>query len=398
MLDRIAKGNIPPKHHVKHPNPQGGLFWEECLTRRGFDGPYSILYHQHPPHQHRSQNTKHGWPAPQLAKSHALRKHHIRTQNMRTNAGSPVNGRRPLVFNEDVVVSVLRPSDPDPVYVSNVDGDELIFILQGSGLMRSPFGDLSFKQHDYVWVPKGILYRLIPDSGPQYWLSIECSGGVNIPQQWRNDSGQLRMNAPYCHRDFKRPEFTGPLDEGIRDLVVKRGGQFAGFELPESPLDVVGWDGSVYPIVFPIHCFQPRVGQIHLPPDAHGTFSTRGALICSFVPRKVDFHDQAIPCPYPHSSVDCDELLFYCTGDFTSRKGVGPGSLSIHPAGIPHGPHPGAYANSVGTQDTEELAVMIDTFRPLHFTEEALGLEDLDYMESFLSSPKPVLETAPIPA
>jgi len=290
-----------------------------------------------------------------------------------------------MAFNEDIVVSLLRPDRPDPVYLSNVDGDELLFILEGSGWVRSPFGDLRFETHDYVCLPKGIAYRLIPDEGPQFWMSMECLGGLSLPPQWRNDSGQLRMDAPFCHRDFRKPTFTGPQDEGIRSLVVKRGGQFAGFTLPNSPLDVVGWDGSVYPMVFPIGRFQPRVGQVHLPPDAHGTFVTRGALICSFVPRVVDFHAEAIPCPYPHSSVDCDELLFYCSGDFTSRRGVGPGSISIHPAGIPHGPHPGAYEASVGTQHTEELAVMVDTFRPLKITQAGADLEDDAYMESFLA-------------
>jgi homogentisate 1,2-dioxygenase len=290
-----------------------------------------------------------------------------------------------MVFNEDVVISVLRPDEEDPVYVSNADGDELIFVLKGGGVVRSAFGDLRFEQHDYVCLPKGVVYRILPDSSPQSWLSIECPGGLRLPEQWRNEAGQLKMDAPYCHRDFRRPEFLGPRDEGLRDLVVKRGGHFAGFRLPHSPLDVVGWDGAVYPMVFPIHCFQPRVGMVHLPPDAHGTFATRGALICSFVPRAVDFHDQAIPCPYPHSSVDCDELLFYCTGDFTSRQGVGPGSISIHPAGIPHGPHPGAYERSIGTRHTDELAVMIDTFQPLHITEDAASVRDGAYMQSFAS-------------
>lgn len=385
MLDRLSAGHLPDKHHTRHLGADGAMLWEECLTRRGFDGPYSILYHQHAPHQHQPVALSHGWEAPVEAFEKVLQKRHIRTQDAPVSGGAPVDARQPMVFNEDVVVSVLRPDSADPVYFSNIDGDELLFILQGSGTVRSPFGDLRFEAHDYVCLPKGVAYRLIPDAGAQYWLSVECAGGLGLPQQWRNDAGQLRMDAPFCHRDFKTPTFTGPQDEGIRELLVKRGGRFAGFRLPHSPLDVVGWDGSVYPMVFPIGRFQPRVGQVHLPPDAHGTFATRGALICSFVPRAVDFHSQAVPCPYPHSSVDCDELLFYCSGDFTSRRGVGPGSISIHPAGIPHGPHPGAYEASVGTQDTDELAVMIDTFRPLRVTQRAVGLEDSAYMQSFVA-------------
>ncbi len=222
---------------------------------------------------------------------------------------------------------------------------------------------MRFEQDDYVFVPKGLAHRFVPDDAPQYWLTVECHGGLWLPKQWRNEVGQLRMDAPYCHRDFRRPEFEGPRDEGIRDVVVKRGGRFHGFRQPHSPLDVVGWDGTVYPWAFPILNFQPRAGLVHLPPTWHGTFAARGALICSFVPRVVDFHPEAIPCPYPHSSVDVDELLFYCRGNFTSRKGVGPGSISHHPPGIPHGPHPGSYEKSIGTARTDELAVMIDAIR-----------------------------------
>ena len=191
------------------------------------------------------------------------------------------------------------------------------------------------------------------------------------------------MDAPYCHRDFRRPSLQ-LQDEGIRTVVVKRNNRFQTFEMPNNPLDVVGWDGTVYPWIFPILNFQPRAGLVHLPPTWHGTFSTSNALICSFVPRAVDFHKDAIPCPYPHSSVDCDEFLFYCRGNFTSRKGVGPGSVSYHPMGIPHGPHPGAYEASIGHRETTEMAVMIDTYRPLHRTKAALSIEDLNYQQSFL--------------
>jgi homogentisate 1,2-dioxygenase len=292
--------------------------------------------------------------------------------------------RTPLLFNEDVVVGLVRPTAPDPVYFSNADGDDLFFVLQGGGLLRTPVGDLRFEQDDYVYVPRGLLHRFLPDADrAQVWLSIEALGGMHLPRQWRNDVGQLRMDAPYCHRDFRRPDFVGPIDEGLRELVVKRGNVFHGFTVPESPLDVVGWDGTVYPFVFPILNFQPRAGLVHLPPDWHGTFAARGALICSFVPRVVDFHPEAIPCPYPHSAVDCDEILFYCRGNFTSRRGVGPGSVSFHPAGLPHGPHPGAYEASIGHRETSELAVMLDTARPLRETAAARSVEDPGYQESF---------------
>ena len=229
----------------------------------------------------------------------------------------------PLLFNDDVVLSILHPDEPDPVYFSNGDGDDLfLHPRRGAACCARRSAISPSGQRDYVLVPKGLLHRFIPDEGPQYWLSIECAAGFGLPKQWRNEVGQLRMDAPYCHRDFRRPVFTGPRDEGLRDLVVKRSGAFHGFRLPHAPLDVVGWDGAVYPWAFPILSFQPRVGLIHLPPTVHGTFATRGALICSFVPRPLDFHPQAIPCPYPHASVDCDEIHLLLRGATSPRAGA----------------------------------------------------------------------------
>ena len=383
MIDRLAAGRIPRKHHLVFRDEEGRLLHEECLTRQGFDGPYTILYRRNRPHELRAAEVAHGFRPAVAAAPRPLRKRHYRTGAVKAG-GAPVDARVPLLFNEDVVLSVLRPTAEDPVYFANGDGDDLFFVLEGGGVLRTPLGDVRFAREDYVFAPRGLPYRLIPDPGPQHWLAVECRGGMHLPKQFRNEAGQLRMDAPYSHRDFQRPEFRGPVDEGIRELVVKRGEAFHGFALTASPLDVAGWDGTVYPWSFPIRSFQPRVSSVHLPPTWHGTFAARGALICSFVPRPVDFHPEAIPCPYPHSSVDCDEFLFYASGNFTSRKGVGPGSISFHPAGIPHGPHPGAYEASIGTKATEELAVMIDTFQPLRATRDALGIEDPDYMESFL--------------
>jgi len=284
-----------------------------------------------------------------------------------------------------VTLSVLHPTEADPFYFLNADGDDLFYVHKGGGVVRTVLGDLRFEEEDYFFVPRGIVHRIIPDEGrEQYWLSIECKGALHLPRQWRNEVGQLRMDAPYCHRDFRKVEFKGPMDEGIRDLLVKRNEAFHGFRYGHSPLDVVGWDGTVYPWAFPILNFQPRVGLVHLPPTWHGTFAARGALICSFVPRVVDFHPEAIPCPYPHASIDVDEFLFYCRGNFTSRRGVGPGSVSHHPAGVAHGPHPGAYEGSIGTRETTELAVMLDCVLPLQATEEALSVEDPGYQESFI--------------
>ena len=379
----MCEGVVPPKHHVQLRGDDGDLRWEHCLTRQGFEGGYTISYHRNAPHRWEAWDLEHGWALPQAADPRRLARRHYRSQRLPTAGGAAIDSRVPLLFNDDVVLSTLRPELPDPVYFVNGDGDDLYFVLEGGGTLRSTLGDVQFEALDYVFVPKGLPHRFLPD-GPQRWLSIECMGGVGPLSQFRNALGQLRMDAPYTHRDFRRPVFSEPDDEGIRHVLVKRDGGFHGFRSHHNPLDVVGWDGTVWPWAFPILNFQPRAGLTHLPPTVHGTFATPGALVCSFVPRTTDFHPDAIPCPYPHSSVDIDEVLFYCRGNFTSRKGVGPGSLSHHPPGLAHGPHPGAYSGSIGTDRTDELAVMLDCSRPLRATAAALSVEDPGYDRSFL--------------
>ena len=388
MIERIAAGDLPKKHHTQLRGADGALRWEECITRDGFEGPFTIAYHLGRPHEQLPQRTTHGWtlPAAPEGAPPSLAKRHFKTQALPRAGGALVDARRPILFNDDVVCGVAFPDAADPVYVVDGDSDTLIFVHEGGGVLRTTLGDVTFGRHDYVFVPRGIAHRFLPTEGvPQYWLTLELVGGLHLPRQWRNDVGQLRMDAPYCHRDFRRPTFVGPLDEGIRELVVKRNGAFHGFALNRSPLDVVGWDGTVWPWAFHILDFQPRVSSVHLPPTWHGTFAARGALVCSFVPRLVDFHPEAIPCPYPHSSVDVDEILFYVEGNFTSRKGVGPGSVSFHPAGIPHGPHPGSYEKSIGSTRTDELAVMLDCVKPLRPTAAAASVEDPAYMQSFVA-------------
>jgi homogentisate 1,2-dioxygenase len=392
MIDRRYAGQLPAKPHSVFRQADGSLHHEECLTREGFDGPYTILYHQHRPHAVSGTTPDHGWQLPAATDRRPLAKRHYRSFALPPSNGAPIDARTPLLFNGDVVLSVVRPAVSDPVYFSNADGDDLFYVHQGRGLLRSALGDLAFDEGDYVGVPKGLPHRFVlPADVPQHWLSIEClgMGGLAVPRQLRNPTGQLRIDAPYNHRDFRSPVFTGPRDEGLRQVVVKRGGAFHAFTHQHTPLDVVGWDGTVYPWAFPILAFQPRVSSVHLPPTWHGTFATRGALICSFVPRPVDFGKDAVPCPYPHASVDCDEFIFYSRGHFSSRtvegQGVGPGSMSHHPAGVTHGPHPGAYEGSIGTRETDELAVMLDTYAPLFPTKAALDIEDPGYERSFIA-------------
>ncbi len=386
MLDRMCVGDVARKHHIQLRGPAGELRYEECFTRDGFEGPYTILYHLRRPHTQRlAPGVKHGWLAPVAADEGALAKRHYRTTQLAKRTGPQLECRVPLLFNADVIAGVAFPTAPDPVYIADGDADQLIYIHAGGGTLRSVLGDLGFAQGDYVYVPRGLIHRFLPDAGvAQHWLWFSLTGGVHVPRQWRNEVGQVRMDAPYCHRDFKRTVFEGPRDEGIRELVIRRTGIWHGFALEDSPLDVVGWDGTVYPWAFPILSFQPRVSSVHLPPTWHGTFAAKGALICSFVPRPLDFHPLAIPCPYPHSSTHCDEIIFYCDGNFTSRRGVEPGSISHHPMGLPHGPHPGSYEGSIGATYTNELAVMADTYGELHVTKAALGIEDADYQDSFV--------------
>ncbi len=377
-------GEVARKHHIQLRGGDGALRHEECFTRDGFDGPYTILYHERRPHAQALAPAKYGWRVPSAdGETPALAKHHYRSERVTQRGGAPIDARVALLHNADVIAGVAFPDADDPVYVADAEADQLVYIHSGGGTLRSTLGDVAFAQGDYVFVPRGLVHRFLTSKTPQHWFWLALAGGLHVPRQWRNDVGQLRMDAPYCHRDFKRPQLAAPHDDGLRGLVVRRDGRWHGFELEHSPHDVVGWDGTVYPWAFPILAFQPRVSSVHLPPTWHGTFAARGALVCSFVPRPVDFAPDSIPCPYPHSSVNCDEIIFYCDGNFTSRRGVGPGSISHHPMGVPHGPHPGAYEGSIGATHTSELAVMLDVFQPLHATAAARAVEDAGYHDSF---------------
>ena len=386
MLDRIVRGRVPRKPHTRHKDANGDLLYEECFTRQGFDGAYTVLYHRYRPHEQVSQGFVEGFAIPAAVPERGLLRRHYKTFELAGNGPSPLLARRPLLFNDDVVISVLKPGVDDDRFFANADADDLYFIHRGAGKLVSPFGSLKFAQGDYLCVPRGVLHRFeLAPGDEQYWLSIECRGTLEIPRGYLNAVGQLKLDAPYCHRDFRVPEFQAPDEEELRLCTVKRGDRFHGFECAHSPLDVTGYDGAVYPVAFQIRDFEPRVGQVHLPPSVHTTFQATGAVICSFVPRPLDFHPEAVPCPYPHSSVHIDEVLFYVSDSFESRKGIAAGSLSHHPAGIPHGPHPGAYEASVGKRATDELAVMLDCSSPLRATAFAAQTEDPDYHASFLA-------------
>jgi len=387
VIDRWTQGALPEKPHTVFRDPDGGaLLYEECFTRLGFDGPYSILYHRHAPTDELAcESSERGFrlePAEGVAGP--LRRRLFDSGSVHAG-GAMLDARTPLLYNADVVISIARPSLSDDAFAVNGDGDDVFFVERGSGAVQTPFGRLPFRPHDYVIVPKGCVHRFLFDGAENRLFGIECRRGFHVPEQFRNDAGQLKMDAAYTHRDFVRPSLESrAAGEGAPRVVYgKRHDVWTKRSLPASPLDVVGWDGYAYPVAFPISKFQPKTGMIHLPPTIHVTFAAGGAVICSFVPRVTDTHENAIPCPYPHTSVDCDEVIFYVDGNFTSRRGVGNGSISLHPAGVSHGPHPGAYEASIGSRRTEELAVMIDTFLPLSWTRAAEKIERADYHDSW---------------
>lgn len=382
MTMRHAVGELPKLPHTALRSEEGALRFEHCLTTRGFDGPYSILYHLGPPHLQEPSGEAPIDRRPRFVDDPALLKRHFRTSPIETSENDAVV----LLANEDVEIGFWATSTSDATYRLDGDHDRLLFVLSGTGTLVSWFGELRFGQGDYVVVPRGVLHRFAFD-GPTRMLRLGFAHALDVLRRFRNEVGQLRMDAPLGHRDFRLPELVGPRDEGIRALAVRRGGFDHGFLLRESPLDVVGWDGAVFPYALPIRAFRPRVGLVHLPPDTHGTFEAQGALVSSFVPRPLDFAEGAIPCPYPHSSVDCDEVIFYASGDFLSRRGIEPGSVTLHPAGLPHGPIVEAYEASIGRTRVDEVAVMLDVSRPLRRTIASELCEDTGYHASYLAGP-----------
>lgn len=385
MIHRLTRGSIPAKPHTVH-EVDGRLTFEHCLTREGFESVYTIMYHRRPPHWVESGESlgRHpGWAEASVLDP--LRRAHYLSARVPVG-GTPFGSRRLMFTNPDVAVWLARPDHDDETLVLNADGDELTFVHEGSGRVETPLGVVPFSRWDYVYVPKGLAHRWRLD-GPAHLMVMECASSLRVPKQYRAPEGQLSMYAPYTHHDFTEPRWPDGGAETLqapRRLVVKNGGRLTAFEMSHDPFDVVGWDGQLWPFAFPILAFQPKTSSVHLPPTIHITFAGEGFVVCSFVPRVVDFHERAIPCPYPHSSPDCDEILFYVDGNFTSRRGVGPASVTLHPRGLPHGPHPGTYEASIGTTRTSELAVMVDTFKPCVPTANAVAIEEPDYNLSWV--------------
>jgi homogentisate 1,2-dioxygenase len=377
-------GNIPPKRHTQFRQPDGSLYQEEVMGIHGFAGIQSILYHINPPTAVRRIEVAEKIEIP-YEELGALRPRHLLTAEI--EAGGDANtGRVPMMGNNDVVLYVARPTKAMPYWYKFAHGDDVIFIHDGTGVLESQYGLLRYRPGDYLVIPTGVIWRLLPDVGvEQRMLVVEAYGHVVPPKRYLNNYGQFLEHSPYCERDIRPPEeLVTHDDKGEFEVRVKARGHLTRFIYDHHPLDVVGWDGHLWPFAFNIADFEPITGRVHQPPPVHQTFDGPGFVLCSFVPRLFDYHPLAIPAPYAHSNVDSDEVLYYVEGDFMSRKGVERSSFTVHPNGIPHGPHPGRYEGSIGKEKTEEYAVMVDTFRPLRLTKHALPLEDEQYAYSWL--------------
>ena len=377
-------GNVPKKRHTQFRKADGSLHHEEVMGIHGFAGIQSILYHLRPPTAVRRLGLV---PTESIPYEEAgpLRPRHLRSTSL-PPGGDAITGRVPLMGNHDVVLYVARPTEPMTYWYKFAHGDDVIFIHEGTGVLESQFGLLRYRPGDYLAIPTGVIWRLLPDPDvPQRMLVVESYGHVTPPKRYINNYGQFLENSPYCERDIRPPDELVTHDEaGEFEVRIKARDQVTCFVYDHHPLDVVGWDGHLWPFAFNIGDFEPITGRVHQPPPVHQTFDGPGFVLCSFVPRLFDYHPLSIPAPYNHSNVDSDEVLYYVEGDFMSRKGIERASLTIHPNGIPHGPHPGTYEGSIGKTRTEELAVMVDTFRPLRLTRHALEMEDEGYVYSWL--------------
>jgi len=379
----VQRGNIPPKRHIQHRDANGNLYYEEHASREGFSDIYSNMYHL----RHPTRIAEVGKFTPYALKPAEDRVHrhrHLETFKFKPE-GNWVVGRKAIAFNNDVALKVAVPNEEGNFFYRNGIADEIIFVHHGEGTMNSYYGKLDFHPGDYIVIPKGVLYKLDLKTDNNRLLIIESAGPVEPPRRYRNEFGQLLEHSPYCERDIRVPEFTEPIsEEGKYDFILRTTGGFQTYKFAHHPMDVVGWDGYYYPWIFNINDFMPITGKIHMPPPIHQTFQGPGFVVCSFCPRMYDYHEKSIPAPYNHQNVDSDEVLYYVSGSFMSRRAVSEGSITIHPYGLAHGPQPGRYEGSIGKTETNELAVMLDPFRPLIPAQDSLLVDDPKYPLSWL--------------
>lgn len=376
-------GKIPPKRHTVFRQADGKLYNEQLFGTVGFDGMSSLLYHIHRPTQVRQVLSAKD-VTPVIAESR-----NITSRLLKGFEIEPIDDyldcRQPLLINSDVHFGLAAPRESLKEYFyKNADADELLFVHRGSGLLRTFLGNIAFEPGDYLIIPRGMIYQIDFDTADNRLLYLESFHPIYTPKRYRNWFGQLLEQAPYCERDYKLPTDLPTLDQSGEFLLkIKKQGTLHELIYATHPFDVVGWDGYNFPYGFSIHNFEPITGRVHQPPPVHQTFETSAFVVCSFCPRLFDYHPQAIPAPYNHSNIDSDEIIYYVDGDFMSRNNVEIGHITLHPGGIPHGPHPGAYERSIGQKETKELAVMVDTFKPMMVTENAMKIDDGEYYRSW---------------
>jgi homogentisate 1,2-dioxygenase len=377
-------GSIPHKRHTQHRKPDGTLYSEELVSTHGFSNVYSLIYHCYPPTMIKEVEKPFS-VEPKIAFERSLKHQSFEGFHVKPEDDF-IKSRIPVLVNNDVHISLAAPrkSFKDYFY-KNADADEVIFIHEGNGTLKTIYGSLDFSYGDYLVVPRGTIYQISFASALNRLFIVESFTAIEVPKRYRNEYGQFEEHAPFCERDIRRPVNLETHDErGEFRIMIKKQGMIYPYIYDSHPFDAIGWDGNFYPFALSIHDFEPITGRIHMPPPIHQTFEARNFVICSFVPRMYDYHPLGIPVPYNHSNIDSDEVLYYVDGDFMSRKKVTRGMITLHPGGIPHGPHPGTVEKSLGQKETKELAVMVDTFRPLMITKDALEIMSDDYYKSWL--------------
>ncbi len=383
MPSYIQRGKIPPKRHTQFRQPDGSLYSEQLFSTEGFSNDSSLLYHCHPPTAIISTDEPVS-VKPEIAEERMLKHRSLEGFNIKP-AADFLDSRKPILVNHDVHISLASPKDSMKTYFyKNADADELIFVHEGTGMLESQYGSLPFRDGDYLVIPRGTIYQILLNDGQNRLFLVESFSPIRFPKKYLSPYGQLLENSPYCERDIRTPgELRTVNEKGDFLIKTKKQGVLYGIHYGHHPFDTIGWDGCCYPFAFSIHDFEPITGRVHQPPPVHLTFEGRNFVVCSFVPRMFDYHPLSIPVPYNHSNIDSDELLYYVDGDFMSRKQVTRGMLTLHPAGIPHGPQPGTVEKSLGVKETKELAVMLDSFHPLMLTRAALDIENKDYIHSW---------------
>ncbi len=381
----VKQGQIPMQRHTVFRKPDNTLYAEELVSTHGFSSLYSLVYHCHPPTLVKQIREPYD-VSPKIARDKHLK--HTSLKGFQVQAKDDyLESRTPVLVNQDLHISLAAPRrSMDDYFYKNSQADEIVFIHQGSGRLKTGYGNIPFKYGDYLVIPRGTIYQMEFEGQDNRLFIVESFSPVRTPKRYRNEFGQLMEHAPFFERDIRVPQNLETFDElGDFEVKIKKQGMIYPYVYGSHPFDFIGWDGYHFPWAFSIHDFMPITGKLHQPPPVHQTFETDHFVLCSFCPRLYDYHPNSIPAPYNHSNVDSDEVLYYVDGDFMSRKSVERGQITLHPGGIPHGPHPGAVEKSIGQVKTEELAVMIDPFRPLMLTEEALTIEDPDYYKSWMS-------------